>query len=79
MDIDKSILTRAASELHQDVGSLRDLPPKLRETIASLYYEHWWVQLSLEPSTGHSSWTGQGKETIGEQEVSDQRSDFYGS
>ena len=57
MNIDKSILTKAASELHEDVGNLRDLPPKLRETIASLYYEHWWFQLSMEPSTGHSSWT----------------------
>ena len=57
MNIDKSILAKAASELHEDVGSLRDLPLELRETIASLYYEYWWIQLSLEPSAGHPSWT----------------------
>lgn len=57
MNIDKTILAKAASELRDDVGSLRDLPLKLRDTIASLYYEYWWIQLSLEPSAGHSSWT----------------------
>ncbi len=57
MNIDKRILAKAASELHQDVGSLRDFPAELRNTIASLYYEHRWFQLSQEPSNGHPSWT----------------------
>ena len=57
MNIDKEILAKAASELHQDLGSLSDLPEQLRDTIASLYYEHWWFQLSKDPSTGHASWT----------------------
>lgn len=57
MHIEKSILAKAASEVRGDVGSLRDLPLELRETIASLYYEHWWIKLSQEPSTGHPSWT----------------------
>ena len=39
------------------MGSLRDFPEELRNTIASLYYEYWWFQLSQEPSKGHPSWT----------------------
>ena len=57
MNIDKGVLAKAASELRRDVGNLRDFPADLRNTIASLYYEHWWFQLSQEPSNGHASWT----------------------
>ena len=56
MNIDEDILAKAASELRQDVGSLRDFPAELQDTIASLYYEYWWLQLSQEPSKGHHSW-----------------------
>ena len=44
-------------ELHRDLGSLRDFPDKLRNTIASLYYEYWWFQTTQDRSTGHPSWS----------------------
>ena len=69
MKIDKDIFAKAASELRQDVGKLRDFPADLRNTIASLYYENWWFQLSQEPSKGHASWTNDGVTRMGHYEL----------
>ena len=54
--VDKAILERAAAELYRDVGSLSDFPAGLRNTVASLYYEHWWFKTAEDESTGHPGW-----------------------
>lgn len=63
--VDREILDKAASELHHDLGSLRDFPSGLRNTIASLYYEYWWFKMTDDESSGHSSWVSQAGTRMG--------------
>lgn len=57
MQINKKIMSKAASQLHRDLGNLRDFPLAFRNTIGSLYYEYWWFQANDTSSIGNSSWT----------------------
>ena len=67
--IDKEILERAAAELYREVGSLRDFPAGLRNTVGSLYYEHWWFKTAEDESTGHPGWINHAVTRIGQYDM----------
>ena len=67
--IDKAILERAAAELYRDVGSLRDFSAGLRNTVGSLYYEHWWFKTAEDESTGHPGWVNHAVTRMGQYDM----------